>query len=147
MLLGAVSGLYAVSHVEVLVGGGALVIVCSVMAVDPALKELSKGVEWSICWLWEKYSRVLIVRIWVGGGGNSGLVGGELICGLVTVLLGCCIPDSCNQQLWSVLVCSHMPGSSIRASTEWGRFPSSYDRTTLRRIRKTSNEVLRSRFP
>ena len=54
VFLGAASGLYAVLHAEVLVGGGTLVIVCSIAVADPMLKELSKGVEWRTCWLWEK---------------------------------------------------------------------------------------------
>ena len=83
------------------------------------------------------------MRTWVGGGGNSGLADGRLTCGLATVF---CIPDSRNQQLWSVLVCSHMPVNSICARTQWGRFALSYDHTMLFRIQNTSTEVLHSRF-
>ena len=86
---------------------------------------------------------VMVVRTWIGGGSNSGIVDGILICGLVTVF---CIPDFCNQQLWSVLVCSHMLGSSIRTSMEWGMVLLSYDCTTLCRLQKMSTEVLCSRF-
>jgi hypothetical protein len=51
VLLGASSGLYAVSCAEVVVGGGALVINCRVAATELALKEVSNGVEWKTCWL------------------------------------------------------------------------------------------------
>jgi len=136
-----------VSRAEAVVGGGALLIDCSVATADPALKEVSNGVEWRICWLWEKSRGVLIVRTWMIRGGTSRFGTGGWVCGLGMVLVICCVAKVCNHWLWSILVCSHMPGSSILATTEWGRFPSSYDHTTLRRIRNMSSEFRRMSSP
>jgi len=107
-----------VSQAEAVVGGGALLIDCSIAAADPALKEVSNGVEWRICWLWEKSGGVLIVRTWVIGGGTSRLDTGGWVCELGTVLVICHVAKVCSHWLWSILVCSHMPGSLILATTE-----------------------------
>jgi len=136
-----------VSQAEAVVGGGALLIDCTIAATDPALKEVSNGVEWRICWLWEKSGGVLIVRIWVIGGSTLRLDTGGWVCGLGTVLAICCVPKVCSQWLWSILVCSHMPGSSILAITEWGWFPSLYNHTTLHRIRNMSIALHQIRSP
>lgn len=41
---------------------------CNVAAADPALKEVSSGVDCRICWLWEKSGGVFIPMTWEPGG-------------------------------------------------------------------------------